>query len=198
MTSSLHESRILRALAFTDGSFALIHRPMAESGCHVWLSLSPDLVNWGHHKLMLQARKGGWWDANKVGLSPPLIETPRGWLMIYHGVRHTAAGALYRLGLALFELEHPEHCLLRGDEWMFGPETRYECQGDVANVAFPCGYTVAEDGDTLHLYYGAADTSICLATASIQQMLEWLDRNGSEFTGVAGQAAERIELGAPL
>ena len=55
-----------------------------------------------------------------------LIETPRGWLMLYHGVRHTAAGCLYRLGLALFDLEHPEHCLARGDSWIFGPEESYE------------------------------------------------------------------------
>jgi len=81
-----------------DGSFALIHRPMTDSGAHVWMSLSPDLRNWGSHKLVLSARKGGWWDANKVGLSPPLIETPEGWLMLYHGVRQNAAGCLYRLG----------------------------------------------------------------------------------------------------
>ena len=162
-----------------DGSFALIHRPMTDSGAHVWISLSPDLVNWGHHKLLLRARKGGWWDANKVGLSPPLIETPRGWLMIYHGVRQTASGSLYRLGLALFDLEHPEQCLLRGDSWVFGPEAPYERHGDVANVAFPCGYTVGADGDTINLYYGAADTSVALATGSIGQLLRWLDQHGS-------------------
>src|SRR5512144_2237864 len=71
-----------------DGSFALLHRPIADSGAHIWISYSPDLHNWGGHKLVLQARRGSWWDANKVGLSPPLIETDRGWLMIYHGVRH--------------------------------------------------------------------------------------------------------------
>ena len=120
-----------------DGMFALVHRPIADSGAHVWISYSPDLRNWGGHKLMLQARRGGWWDANKVGLSPPLIETERGWLMIYHGVRHTAAGSLYRLGVALFDLEQPERLLLRGDEWIFGPEAPYETQGDVGNVAFP-------------------------------------------------------------
>jgi predicted GH43/DUF377 family glycosyl hydrolase len=162
-----------------DGNFALIHRPVADSGAHVWISFSPDLRNWGGHKLMLQARRGGWWDANKVGLSPPLIETPRGWLMIYHGVRNTAAGALYRLGLALFELERPDVCITRGDEWMFGPEAPYELQGDVGNVAFPCGYTIGADKDAINLYYGAADTSIALATGSIKQCLAWLDRNGT-------------------
>ena len=134
-----------------DGNFALIHRPMTESGAHIWISFSPDLHNWGSHKLMLPARKGGWWDANKVGLSPPPIETPRGWLMIYHGVRHTASGALYRLGLALFALDRPEQCTLRADAWIFGPEADYERQGDVANVAFPCGYTLGDDGDTINL-----------------------------------------------
>ena len=160
------------------GSFALVHRPMHESGAHVWLSLSPDLRNWGSHRPMLRARRGAWWDANKVGLSPPPIETPRGWLMIYHGVRHTAAGSLYRLGLALFDLEHPERCLLRGDSWVFGPEAPYEIVGDVGYVAFPCGTTLGADGDTLHVYYGAADTCIALATASVRELLAWLDANG--------------------
>jgi predicted GH43/DUF377 family glycosyl hydrolase len=161
-----------------DGSFALVHRPMADSGAHVWISFSPDLRNWGGHKLMLPARRGGWWDANKVGLSPPLIETPKGWLMIYHGVRRNAAGALYRLGLALFDDAAPERCIARGDQWVFGPETDYETKGDVANVAFPCGYTLGADGDTLNVYYGAADTSIGLATASVRRMLAWLDEHG--------------------
>jgi predicted GH43/DUF377 family glycosyl hydrolase len=165
-----------------DGLFALIHRPMTDSGAHIWLSLSPDLTNWGQHKLMLQARKGGWWDANKVGLSPPVIETPRGWLMLYHGVRNTAGGCLYRLGLALFDLEHPERCLVRGDSWMFGPEASYERAGDVGNVAFPCGYTIDADGDGINVYYGAADTSIALATGSIRAMLRWLDTHGSVGT----------------
>ena len=162
-----------------DGNFALLHRPMSDSGSHIWISYSPDLRNWGGHKLMLMARRGAWWDANKVGLSPPLIETPRGWLMLYHGVRQTCAGSLYRLGLALFALDKPEVCLLRGDEWIFGPEATYEKDGDVGNVAFPCGYTLADDVDTIRLYYGAADTSIALATGSIKALLRWLDEHGS-------------------
>jgi predicted GH43/DUF377 family glycosyl hydrolase len=163
-----------------DGNFALMHRPLADSGAHVWVSFSPDLHNWGSHKLVLQARRGAWWDANKVGLSPPLIETPRGWLMIYHGVRQTASGSLYRLGAALLALDKPEHCLLRGDSWIFGPEAPYEREGDVGNVAFPCGYTLGTDGDTLHLYYGAADSSVALATGSVTQLLLWLDEAGHE------------------
>jgi predicted GH43/DUF377 family glycosyl hydrolase len=111
-------------------------------------------------------------------LSSPPIETPRGWLMIYHGVRVTASGSLYRVGLALLDLENPEKCLLRGDEWVLGPETSYEQHGDVGNVTFPCGVTVQDDGDTLHLYYGGADTCVALATASIRELLDWLDRHG--------------------
>jgi len=64
----------------------------------------------------------------------------------------------------------------RGDEWIFSPEEPYEQRGDVANVAFSCGYTIAPDGDTVHLYHGAADTSIALATGSVRSMLEWLEQ----------------------
>ena len=167
-----------------DGNFALLHRPMTHGRGDIWLSFSPDLRNWGGHRPVLQARRGGWWDANKVGLSPPLIETSRGWLMLYHGVRQTASGSIYRLGVALLDLERPDRCLLRGDSWIFGPEAPYEREGDVANVAFPCGYTLAPDGDTLHLYYGAADTSVALATASVRQLLGWLDEHGGHRADV--------------
>ncbi len=163
-----------------NGEFALIHRPSNDSGAHMWLSFSPDLHNWGGHVIMLQAHRGAWWDANKIGLSPPPIETDRGWLVMYHGVRHHASGSLYRVGLALFDKDNPEICLLRGQPWIFGPEAQYEVTGDVSHVVFPTGYTVGADGDTINIYYGAADTSICLASGSINQMLDWLDRNGTE------------------
>ena len=160
------------------GEWAMIHRPVTLPSAHMWISYSPDLRAWGKHKMMLEARLGGWWDARKIGLSPPPLETPRGWLVIYHGVRYTAAGVIYRLGLALFDLLEPERCLRRSDEWVFGPEAPYEVRGDVDNVVFPCGYTIAADGDTMYLYYGAADTSIGLALGSVSAMLAWLDEHG--------------------
>ena len=161
-----------------NGLWALIHRPMTTLGVHMWISYSHDLRFWGNHKLMLLARRGGWWDANKIGLSPPPIETERGWLVLYHGVRHTASGALYRLGLALFDLNEPEKCLLRGESWIFGPEAEYERHGDVRDVVFPCGYTLGADGDAINLYYGAADSCIALARGSIRALLAWLDAHG--------------------
>jgi predicted GH43/DUF377 family glycosyl hydrolase len=161
------------------GQWALIHRPVSAPRAHMWMSYSPDLRHWGNHKLMLEARRGAWWDANKIGLSPPPLETSQGWLVIYHGVRQTAAGSIYRLGLALFDLQVPEHCLVRGDEWIFGPQEPYEQRGDVDNVVFPCGYTVP-DGDIMYLYYGAADTSICLATGSVRVLLASLEEHSSK------------------
>ncbi len=165
------------------GRWALIHRPMTTLGAHMWISYSPDLRHWGSHKVILEARRGGWWDANKIGLCSPPIETEKGWLMIYHGVRQTASGSIYRLGLALFDLERPDVCLERGDSWMFGPEERYERDGDVKDVVFPCGQTIAADGDTIHLYYGAADSSVALATSSIRALLAWLDAHSSSGDG---------------
>jgi predicted GH43/DUF377 family glycosyl hydrolase len=166
-----------------NGYWALIHRPVTTTGAHMWISYSPDLQYWGRHKVILEARRGGWWDANKIGLCSPPIETPRGWLTIYHGVRRTASGSIYRLGLALFDLQHPEICLQRGDSWIFGPETPYELSGDVRDVVFPCGQTIGDDGDTINVYYGAADSSIALATGSIRQLLTWLDVNCSAGVG---------------
>lgn len=160
-----------------NGYWAMIHRPVTPTGAHMWISYSPDLRHWGNHKVMLEARRGGWWDANKIGLCSPPIETSKGWLTIYHGVRQTAAGSIYRLGLALFDLENPEICLQRGDSWMFGPEASYERSGDVKDVVFPCGQIIGTDGDTIRLYYGAADSCMALATCSLSALLTWLDQH---------------------
>lgn len=163
-----------------DGRWVMIHRPVPGSGrAHIWMSFSPDLIHWGQHTVVLKARRGAWWDARKIGLSCPLIETSRGWLMMYHGVRTTPAGCLYRLGLALLDLEDPTQCLLRATKWIMGPETEYERTGDVGDVVFPCGFTLGDDGDTVNLYYGAADTTISLATGSVREMLGWLDENST-------------------
>jgi len=48
------------------------------------------------------------------------------------------------------------------------------------SFTFPCGYTLDADGDTLNLYYGAADTSVALATGSVRNVLRWLDEQRSE------------------
>jgi len=162
--------------------WAMIHRPVTTLGAHMWISYSPDLRHWGSHQVMLEARRGGWWDANKIGLCSPPIETAKGWLTIYHGVRNTASGSIYRMGLALFKLDQPHICLQRGDSWIFGPEAPYERSGDVHDVVFPCGQTIGADGDTIHLYYGAADSCIALATGSIRSLLSWLDANSSVET----------------
>lgn len=158
---------------FNDRWF-LIHRPSAESHANIWLASSPDLKHWGDHRLLMEARTRGWWDAGKIGLSPQPIETEEGWLIIYHGVRRTMAGGLYRIGLALLDLEEPWKVIRRGDEWVFGPETVYERMGDVGNVVFSCGVTHIEEEDELRLYYGAADTCMAVATAKLSEVIDWL------------------------
>lgn len=165
-------------------NWALIHRPVTPLGAHVWASFSPDLRHWGSHRLILEARRGAWWDANKIGLCCPLIETEEGWLMLYHGVRSTASGSLYRVGLALFESMTIENCLLRSDSWIFGPEKPYEWFGDVGGVVFPCGYTVMPDKDTINIYYGGADTCVALAQGSIRELLAWLHEHGRPSVAV--------------
>lgn len=160
-----------------NGRWALIHRPvphLSGSKANIWLSLSPDLHNWGDHATLLEARDGAWWDAGKIGLSPPPIETRDGWLIIYHGVRNTPAGALYRVGLALLDLEDPRKVLRRGDEWVVGPTAPYEVAGDIPNVVFPCGAVLEPTSGELRVYYGAADTYVGLMTAQIDQVLDWL------------------------
>ena len=155
------------------GRWAMIHRPTPlRGGAHMWISYSPDLRHWGDHGLLLEARDGAWWDAGKIGLGPPPIETPDGWLVLYHGAHLTAGGPIYRVGFALLDLEDPTIVLRRSNGWAFGPREPYERDGDVDHVVFPCGWIVDELRDEVRMYYGAADTRIGLATARLSALLD--------------------------
>ena len=157
--------------------WALLHRPtMTGAGSHIWLSYSPDLKHWGDHKMVITTRSGGWWDNHKIGIGPQPIETPDGWLVIYHGVRKTASNRLYRVGLALLDLEDPSQMIRRCNTWILGPRESYECIGDVPYVTFPCGVIVEPKTNELYLYYGAADMSVALATASLKDVLDYLKK----------------------
>lgn len=166
-----------------DGNYAMIHRPTTEANANMWISFSPDLKNWGGHRLLMPARRGAWWDSNKIGLSTPPILTEKGWLIIYHAVRKHASGSIYRLGMALLDLHDPTICLLRSRSWIFGPEAPYEVVGDVPYVVFPCGAVVNPQTSEVKIYYGAADSSICLATGTIQELLAYLEVDGTNLTG---------------
>ncbi len=155
------------------GRYALIHRPIIRGEAHIWLSFSPDLKYWGEHTILLPTRPGHW-DHHRVGLGPPPIETPEGWLVIYHGVRITASGSLYRVGLALLDLENPARVIRRSDRWVFGPHADYEYIGDVPGVTFPSGAIVDSATGELRMYYGAADKTVAVATAKLDDLLEFL------------------------
>ena len=163
------------------GRWAMIHRPMPadpSTKANIWISFSPDLKHWGDHSVLLKTRDGGWWDACKIGLGTQPVETEEGWLLIYHGVRETASGSIYRVGLALLDLEDPQKVIRRGREWVLGPQEDYERVGDVSDVTFPTGAVLDEEKGTLRLYYGAADTCIGLATAKVNDILSYIEETG--------------------
>ncbi len=155
------------------GRYALIHRPIIRGEGDIWISFSPDLMHWGDHRVLLPTRPG-WWDSQRVGLGTPPIETDEGWLVIYHGIRMTASGALYRVGLALLDLEEPWRVIRRSDEWVLGPRDRYQHGGDVPGVTFPTGAILDKDTGILRIYYGIADTRVGLVTATVQELLDYI------------------------
>ncbi len=157
------------------GYYAMIHRPIIEGKADIWVSFSKDLDFWGKDRVLIHTRHRSW-DCSRVGLGTPPIETPEGWLIIYHGARDTASGTIYRVGLALLDLETLE-VIRRTKNWVFGPKERYERVGDVDNVVFPCGAVLDEKTNELLVYYGAADSVVSLATAKLDDILDYLKRD---------------------
>lgn len=150
----------------------------------IYISRSPDLVHWGHHRLVM--KRGGmehgiWWQVTKIGAGPIPIETEEGWLMIYHGVMDTCNGLEYSMGGALLDLEEPWRVTHRKSELLLAPEADYEINGHTDNVVFPCAALHDKQNGRLAIYYGAADTSTCIAYAEIGPLVESIKSDSIVF-----------------
>jgi predicted GH43/DUF377 family glycosyl hydrolase len=151
------------------GRYAALHRPVpAGIGApEIWLASSPDLVHWGDHRWVLGPRPGAW-DSHRLGGGAVPIRTPRGWLAIYHGVDEHVR---YCLGAVLLDLARPERVLARSPEPLLAPEADFEREGFFGNVVFSCGALVLEDGKTVRIYYGAADSVTAAADVGLDEIL---------------------------
>lgn len=154
------------------GRYLLLHRPTAGPLENVWLSESEDLCHWGSPVCVLEEDQQPGWDSGKVGTGPTPIETPDGWLLIFHGVELEKSGWLYRVGLALLDRDDPGKIIAKAPNWVFGPMEPYELRAGLPGIVFPTG-AVVQDG-TLRLYYGAADTSVAVASAKLEDLLQVL------------------------
>ncbi len=156
-----------------DGRWAVLHRPDAGGLEHIWSAYSPDLIHWGEPHCVLPEGGGAAWDAVKVGAGPPPILTKHGWLLLYHGVKGYGGHLIYRTGVAMLDRDKPHKMIARAPNWVFQAEAPYEQSGLVPNVVFPTGMVVRDD--KLWMYYGAADTSVCLAIARLDEILSVLE-----------------------
>ena len=159
-----------------NGLYARLDRPHSDiSPWAIWISYSPDLRYWGDSELIMKPMQYHW-DEMKIGPGATPIKTPRGWLNIYHGVFPTMAGSVYRLGVALHDLENPSKIIAVGDEWILQPEEAYEITGYVPNVVFTCGAIPEPDG-SVKIYWGGADTVMCVGTANIEELVDHCLKN---------------------
>ncbi len=154
-----------------NGLYVRLDRPHSEiSPWSVWISYSPDLKYWGDSQLIMKPVQYHW-DEMKIGPGAPPIKTDKGWLNIYHGVFPTMDSSVYRLGVALHDLHDPSVILGISDDWILQPEEPYELTGYVHNVVFTCA-AVRYKYNELLLYWGGADTVMCVGTVKISDLLD--------------------------
>lgn len=154
-----------------NGLYARLDRPHSEiSPWSIWITYSPDLRFWGESQLVMKPVPYHW-DEMKIGPGAPPIKTEQGWLSIYHGVFQTMDGSVYRLGVALHDLKDPAKIIGVGDSWILQPEDPWEITGYVHNVVFSCG-AVAEPDGTVKIYWGGADTVMCVGEANIAELVD--------------------------
>ncbi|MFP4497044.1 MAG: glycoside hydrolase family 130 protein [Vulcanimicrobiota bacterium] len=153
-----------------NGYYARLDRPHSEiSPWSMWISYSPDLIHWGNSRIVMKPVTYHW-DEMKIGPGATPIKTERGWLNIYHGVFPTMDGSVYRLGVALHDLEDPSKILGVCDEWILQPRDPWELVGYVHNVVFTCG-AIPEDDGTLKIYWGGADTVMNAGEAKLDDLV---------------------------
>ena len=144
------------------------HTPFGD----IFLSESPDLEYWGHHRHVMERGGRGWWESLKIGGGPAPIETSEGWLMLYHGVCNNCNGFVYSIGVCILDKDEPSKVLYRSSEYILTPEMDYETVGFVPNVCFPCSMIPSSDGRIV-IYYGAADTYVALAFTTVDDLIDF-------------------------
>jgi beta-1,2-mannobiose phosphorylase / 1,2-beta-oligomannan phosphorylase len=169
ITQADHRNVVIFPQKF-NGLYARLDRPHSEiSPWSIWISYSPDLRFWGESQLVMKPEPYHW-DEMKIGPGAPPIKTEQGWLSIYHGVFRTMDGSVYRLGVALHDLEDPAKLVGVSDSWILQPEDPWEVTGYVHNVVFTCGAVPEPDG-TVKLYWGGADTVMCAGEANLSDLV---------------------------
>jgi beta-1,4-mannooligosaccharide/beta-1,4-mannosyl-N-acetylglucosamine phosphorylase len=161
-----------------NGQYAMFSRPSDNGHTpfgDIFYSESPDLIHWGRHRFVMGATEG--WQATKIGAGPIPIETDEGWLLIYHGVLTSCNGFVYSFGAALLDRDEPWKVRYRGEPYLLAPQAPYERTGDVPNVAFPCAALTDPESGRMAIYYGGADTVVCVAYGYIGEVVEFVKAN---------------------
>lgn len=162
-----------------NGEYLMLHRPSDNGHTpfgDIYIARSSDLIHWGKHRFVMGTTKG--WQSTKIGPGPVPIETPEGWVLIYHGVLTSCNGFVYSTGAALLDLDKPWKVLYRTADYILHPTELYECVGDVPNVVFPCAAVHYPETDELRVYYGAADTCVCMATTTLSELVQYIKERG--------------------
>lgn len=157
-----------------NGSYAMLSRPSDPGHTpfgDIYYSESPDMTFWGKHRHVMSRVWS--WGALKIGAGPIPIETTEGWLLLYHGVLRSCGGFHYSMGMALLDLDEPWKVIRRPGYYLMSPQAFYELAGDTSNVVFPCAALCDAATGRLAVFYGAADTTTCLAYGYVQELLEW-------------------------
>jgi len=150
------------------GRYARLERP--RDGSSIWVTYSDDLIYWGGSELVISPREG-FWDANRIGAGATPIEIDQGWLVFYYGAKDTSAGPIYRIGTVILNKQEPTQIVGRANIPILSPREKYERIGDVPNLVFPTG-ALADNKGNLKIFYGAANSCICIGTTTIKKIVD--------------------------
>lgn len=161
-----------------NGKYGMLSRPSDNGHTpfgSIFYSESPDMIHWGCHRFLM--KPAGGWQSTKIGAGPTPVETSAGWLLFYHGVLTSCNGFVYSMGAAILDIDQPWKALYVTAPYLMAPHMPYEMVGDVPNVIFPCAALTDSDTGRVAIYYGGADTVVCLAFGYIDEIIDYVKAN---------------------
>ncbi|MDY0345653.1 MAG: glycoside hydrolase family 130 protein [Bacilli bacterium] len=158
-----------------NNHYYLYHRPSKSDFAQLdmWTAESNNLLHWGNHRIVQQARPS-YEDCARVGAGAVPFLTERGWIVIYHAADEKHR---YHLAALLVDKENPNKILMRSKKPLIAPTEDYEKNGFFNDVVFTCGLTRNDNDVTI--YYGVCDENIAMCKMSLEEIYMNMEEVGN-------------------
>lgn len=115
------------------------------------------------------------WDYWIRGAGAPPLKTKLGWLVFYHAMQKGEFNK-YKVGAMILDYKNPSKIIFKSPYPIIEPEKEYENNGFKSGVVYVTGAVIKDNN--IFIYYGAADSYISVAYGSLDEFLDYIQKDG--------------------